>query len=97
MGKGGYVYIMASRNKNVLYTGVTSNLHRRVWEHRSKQYPESFTARYNCVCLVYYQAYESIEAAIAEEKRIKGGSRRQKEDLIISMNPLWRDLGDEIG
>jgi len=96
MHRGGTVYIMASPNRGVLYTGVTSNLSRRVFQHRNKEYPESFSAKYNCVMLVYYSNFSSIVDAIAEEKRIKGGSRKQKENLIDSMNPEWKDLSDEI-
>ena len=94
--KGGFVYIMASPNKTTLYTGVTSRLTQRVFEHRAKVYPESFSAKYNCVVLVYFCFFETIEAAIAEEKRIKGGSRRKKEELIDSMNRDWRDLWSEV-
>ena len=96
MQYGGVVYIMSSPDKTTLYTGVTANLYKRVWEHKNKYYPNSFTSKYNCVVLVYYQAFGRIEAAIAEEKRIKGGSRRQKIDLINSMNYEWKDLWEEL-
>jgi putative endonuclease len=96
MKKAGTVYIMASPNGNVLYTGVTSDLVKRVWQHKTKFYPEGFTAKYNCVMLVYYQQFQRIEDAIAEEKRIKGGSRKQKEDLINAFNREWKDLGEEM-
>ncbi len=96
MRKGGAVYIMSSPDKTALYTGVTANLPERVWQHKNKVYPNSFTARYNCVLLVYYAVCETIEIAIAEEKRIKGGSRAQKMDLIESMNKEWRDLTSDI-
>jgi putative endonuclease len=89
---GGYVYIMCSNNKSTLYVGVTSNLRKRVHEHRAQHYPNSFTAKYNCKLLVYYYYYESIGLAIAEEKRIKGGSRQKKIDMIVAMNPKWNDL-----
>jgi len=87
---------MSSPNRGVLYIGVTSNLRKRVWEHRNKAYPDSFTSRYNCVMLVYHTGFYSIEEAISEEKRLKGGSRKSKEALIDSMNPEWRDLWPEI-
>lgn len=90
------MYIMASPNKTTVYVGVTSNLYKRVFEHRSKVYLSSFSAKYNCVELVYYRHYERIEEAIAEEKRIKSGSRSAKERLIIGMNPEWRDLWPEL-
>ena len=96
MAKGGSVYIMRSLNNSTLYTGVTSDLLVRVQQHKNKAYPNSFTAKYNCTKLVYYKFYESIEAAIEEEKRIKGGNRKQKEFLITTMNPDWKDLWEEI-
>ena len=87
---------MSAPDKTALYTGVTSELPARVWQHKNKEYPESFSAKYNCVLLVYYKYYDSIEEAIAEEKRIKGGSRAQKINLINSMNPAWADLYDTL-
>jgi putative endonuclease len=90
------VYIMCSPNKGALYTGVTSNLQERVWKHRIKFYPNSFTSKYNCVLLVWYMYFDSIDAAIAEEKRIKSTSRAAKEALVNKDNPEWRDLWDEI-
>ncbi len=96
MRKSGFVYIMTSPIRNVLYVGVTSELPGRIWKHKNKYYPDSFTAKYNCTVLVYYQNFDDIVDAIAEEKRIKKGNRKQKEDLIISMNPEWKDLTDSI-
>ena len=96
MRNSGSVYIMASVNKRVLYTGVTSDLEKRVWEHKNKVYPDSFTAKYNCVLLVYYRHFIDIVEAIEEEKRIKGGSRLDKEFLIKLMNPNWADLSNNI-
>ena len=95
MQRGGTVYIMTNSLKTVLYTGVTSDLIRRVQEHRNKVYPDSFTAKYNVIYLVYYNNFPTIEEAIAEEKRIKAGSRKQKTLLINSVTPLWKDLWDE--
>lgn len=89
MNKGGYVYIMASVSTRVLYVDVTSDIIKRVWQHKNKVYPTGFTSRYNCITLVYYKEFGSIELAIQEEKRIKGGSREDKEVLINSMNPEW--------
>ncbi|MBL7742444.1 MAG: GIY-YIG nuclease family protein [Chitinophagaceae bacterium] len=89
---GGYVYIMCSMNNTTLYVGVTSTLPARVVQHKEKLHPNSFTARYNCIKLVYYKWFDTIIEAIAEEKRIKGGSRMKKEILINSMNPEWTDL-----
>lgn len=92
MNKTGFVYIMTNADRSVLYTGVTSNLYRRVWEHRNKIFPQSFTSRYKCFMLVYYMQFDQIESAIMEEKRLKGGSRKQKEDLISYQNKEWKDL-----
>ena len=93
---GGWVYIMCSLNHSTLYVGVTSNLPSRVYEHKHKINANSFSAKYNCVNLVYYKWFETIKEAIAEEKRIKGGSRKKKEEMINSMNPEWKDLYEEI-
>jgi putative endonuclease len=96
MESGGCIYIMASNNNSTLYVGVTSQLRQRVLAHKTKKYPSSFTAKYHCVKLVYYQGFYSIEEAIAAEKRIKAGSRQQKEALINSCNLTWRDLWEDI-
>lgn len=96
MTRGGAVCIMASKRNGTLYTGVTADLKRRIDAHKTKYNPESFTAKYACNVLVYYQSFHHIEAAIAEEKRIKGGNRKNKLKLIESMNPEWKDLWDEI-
>jgi putative endonuclease len=93
---GGWVYIMCSLNHSALYIGVTSNIAARVYQHQHKTFPKSFTSRYNCIKLVYYKRFETIMEAIAEEKRIKGGSRKKKEGLINEMNPTWNDLFDDI-
>ena len=92
MLKGGLVYILTNKHHTTLYTGVTSNIVSRLIKHKEKQYPRSFTARYNLFKLVYYRLFDSIVTAIAEEKRIKGGSRKQKIELIESINPTWRDM-----
>jgi putative endonuclease len=96
MTRGGTVYMMASLNHQALYTGVTSDLISRVQEHKNKVHDFSFTSKYNCVKLVYYNSFSTIDEAILEEKRIKGGSRKKKEILINSMNPEWKDLWEEI-
>ena len=96
MFKGGWVYIMTSVSRRVLYTGVTSDIEVRIWEHKNKYYPDSFTAKYNCVILVYYKYFDGIEAAIEEEKRIKKYKRYKKERLIESVNPEWKDLYDNL-
>jgi len=94
--KGGFTYIITNKSNKVLYTGVTSDIVSRIMEHKEKFYPQSFTARYNCNKLVYYQFYESIEAAIEREKHIKGKSRAFKLDLINKQNPEWKDLWEDI-
>ena len=79
----------------MLYTGVTSDLLKRVWEHKEKFVP-SFTSRYNICKLVYYEVFEDIYYAITREKQIKGGSRKKKLDLINHLNPEWEDLYDKL-
>ncbi len=86
---------MANENNTVLYTGVTSNLGKRVWEHKEKLV-RGFTKRYNITKLVYYEVCNNAYAAISREKQIKAGTRKRKEDLINGMNPSWKDLSDEI-
>ena len=88
------VYIMTNKGNVVLYTGVTSNLFKRVAEHKEKLMI-GFTRSYNVTKLVYYEEYTNMEEAIDREKQIKGGSRQKKIDLINSRNPEWKDLYDE--
>ena len=95
MGKQYYVYIMTNRNNTVLYTGVTNNLIRRIYEHKEKLV-DGFAKKYNVTKLVYYEVLEDIENAIYREKQIKAGSRQKKIDLINRMNRGWRDLYDEL-
>jgi len=85
--------MMTTVDNTAIYTGVTSNLKQRYWQHLNKQFPNSFTARYHCYKLVYFQEFPDIISAIAEEKRIKGGSRNDKIAIITSLNPGWKDLG----
>ena len=87
---------MASKRNGTLYVGVTSRLVERVYEHRTGEYKNSFTEKYNCKILVYYSSFLSIEESIAEEKRIKAGNRKSKLKLIENMNPQWRDLWEDI-
>ena len=96
MRKGGSVYIVTNRRRTTLYVGVTSNLPRRTRQHKEKFYPRSFTARYNCDCLVYHEALPTIVEAIAREKQLKAGSRKKKLMLIQRLNPEWRDLYEDI-
>ena len=90
-----YVYIMTNKYNKVLYTGVTNNLIRRVYEHKYKLI-EGFTAKYNVDKLVYYDSTESIISAIEKEKQIKGWTKQKKINIIDSMNPEWKDLYDSI-
>ena len=95
MEKYYYIYIMTNKNNKVLYTGVTSDLKRRVYEHKEKLI-EGFTKRYNITKLSYYEIYRDAEKAILREKQIKGGSRAKKEMLVNGFNPEWRDLYTEL-
>ena len=88
------VYIIASRRNGTIYTGVTSDLVRRVWQH--KEGSVGFTARYGCKLLVWYEIHEEMLPAIAREKQLKAGSRRRKLALIEAMNPEWDDLWESI-
>lgn len=92
--KKGFVYILFNKRNGTLYTGVTSLLKRRVYEHKTKLHPNSFTAKYSVDKLGYYEEYLSIKEAIEREKQIKGGSRAAKIALIEGMNPNWDDLYD---
>ena len=87
---------MTNEYNTTLYIGVSADLPARVMEHREKVYPKSFTARYNLTKLVYFEGFYSIEEAIAREKQLKAGSRKKKEELITSLNPMWKNLYDEI-
>jgi len=85
------VYIMANKRNGTLYTGVTNDLIRRVYQHKYGEI-SGFTKCYECKILVYYEQYEDMYRAISREKQIKGGSRKKKLVLIESMNPQWQDL-----
>ena len=89
------VYIMASRRNGTLYTGVTSDLITRAWQHRSGL-GDGFASRYACKLLVWFELGSDMEGAIAREKQIKAGSRAKKLSLIEQMNPDWRDLWPDI-
>ena len=93
--KRGYVYLLTNKANSVLYTGVTSNLAKRIYEHK-KKVVDGFTKKYNVEKLVHYELFDSIEEAISREKQIKGWLRRKKNDLIESTNPEWKDLYDEV-
>lgn len=95
MEKQYYIYIMTNKNNEVLYTGVTNNLKRRVYQHREKLIA-GFTKKYNINKLVHYEVSRDIKSAIAREKQIKGGSRTKKIELINSTNREWHDLYDNL-
>ncbi len=90
------VYLLTNETNVALYTGVTNDLPRRVYEHRNHLDPKSFTARYAIHKLVYYEVCEDVRAAIAREKQIKGWNRKRKNALIERMNPEWKDLYDSL-
>jgi len=91
-----WVYITANRPNGVIYTGVTREIKHRITSHKTKKYPNAFSAKYNVDKLVYYEEYDSIVTARAREKQIKAGSRAKKIKLIESMNPEWKDLYDTL-
>ena len=91
-----YVYILTNRINRVLYTGVTNDLVRRMYEHRNHLDKSSFTAQYNVDKLVYYEETSSSRAAIEREKQIKSWSRNKKDKLIERKNPNWQDLYESI-
>ncbi|WP_348984701.1 GIY-YIG nuclease family protein [Devosia sp. J2-20] len=97
MDKVFLVYIMANRKHGTIYTGVTSDPAGRVWQHKNHVFKGSFTDRYDCDKLVWYEVHDDPEAAITREKRIKDWHRPWKDRLIEAMNPDWRDLSADVG
>ncbi|WLI90620.1 GIY-YIG nuclease family protein [Massilia sp. R2A-15] len=95
MARTGYVYILASSRYGTLYTGVTSNLAGRMWQHRN-HLVEGFTSTYEVSKLVWYEVHEEIYQAITREKQIKAWKRTWKINMVHAFNPQWRDLFDEI-
>ena len=91
-----YVYILTNDKHSTLYTGVTNDLKRRMYEHRTGTNRDKFVVRYRTTMLMYYEIFDDSNAAIAREKQIKSGSRQKKVDLITHFNPTWRDLYPEI-
>jgi putative endonuclease len=85
------VYILTNKNNTVLYVGVTNNLTRRIWEHKSKLI-EGFTKKYNVDKLVYFESFDNPDDAIKREKQLKAGSRKKKVELISKLNPEWKEL-----
>ncbi|MBI2590421.1 MAG: GIY-YIG nuclease family protein [Candidatus Blackburnbacteria bacterium] len=93
--KYSYIYMMTNKTNTTLYTGVTSELVKRVWQHKNKL-GSAFTAKYNLTKLVYYEVFEDITEAIKREKQVKNLVRRKKDQLISNFNPEWNDLYDVI-
>ena len=91
-----YVYILANSSNVTIYTGVTNNLIKRVYEHKTKADAESFTAKYNVHKLVYYEMTNDVRSAIEREKQIKSWNRKRKNLLVEKMNPTWIDLYPEL-
>jgi putative endonuclease len=90
-----YVYILSNKYNNVLYTGVTNNLTRRISEHKSKSL-DGFTKKYNLTKLVFFEQFGQVDDALSAEKKIKGWVRLKKNQLVESINPSWDDLALEI-
>ena len=88
-----YVYLLTNKNDKVMYVGVTNNLERRVHEHKTKMVP-GFTEKYNVNKLVYFEETHDVRAAIAREKEIKKWRREKKNNLVVAVNPEWKDLSD---
>ena len=91
-----YVYILSNNNNRVIYTGITNDLAKRIYEHKHHLDKGSFTARYNVDKLVYYEVSSDVESAIEREKQIKGWSRKRKDKIIGDFNPDWIDLYEKI-
>ena len=91
--KKSFVYFMTNKNNTVVYIGVTSDLIKRVYQHKTKNY-KGFTSKYNCDKLVYFEEFDDINWAIEREKKLKSGNRKRKEELIKLSNPEWYDLSE---
>ena len=88
------IYFMTNKNNTVLYIGVTSNLLKRVYQHKNKTFNNSFTSKYNCDKLVYFEVFTDINFAIEREKQLKKGNRKKKNNLVNLENSEWKDLSD---
>ena len=95
MSKQGFVYILTNQNNSVLYLGVTSDLIKRIYQHKEKLIP-GFTSKYLLHKLVYYEVLDDMYNAISREKQLKGGSRAKKVELIEKFNPDWNDLSESL-
>jgi len=90
-----YIYILTNKSHTVLYTGITNDIYRRIYEHKHKLI-KGFSSKYNVTKLVYYEVFDSAESAIIREKQIKSGSRQKKINLIMNINPMFIDLYDKL-
>ena len=95
MSKEYYIYLLTNKHNTVIYTGVTNDLIRRIYEHKNKL-QKGFTEKYNVDCLVYYEIYNAISDAIKREKQIKGWTRKKKNELVNQFNPTWKDIYEDI-
>ena len=91
-----YVYILANNTRTTIYTGITNDLIRRVYEYKHHLDPNSFTAKYDVTRLVYFDSTPDVRSAIEREKQIKGWNRRRKNTLVSEMNPTWEDLYESL-
>jgi putative endonuclease len=93
-----YTYILTNKNRTVLYTGVTNDLRKRLWEHEQGliKMSKAFTGKYRCVYLLYYERFQYVDHAISREKEIKGWTRAKKNKLISESNPDWKFLNEEV-
>ena len=94
--KSSWTYITANKPNGTIYVGMTAHLKERMHSHKTKKYKNSFSARYNCDRLVYFETFTDINDAYAREKQLKAGSRAKKIKLIESINPQWQDLTDTL-
>ena len=95
IAKGGYIYFVSNKSCKVLYLEVTANLHTRIWQHKNKE-GSTFTKKYKCHDLLYYEFHDTIETAIAREKQLKKWKRAWKDELIREFNPSLKDLFTEV-
>ena len=93
--KAYYVYILTNKSNRVLYVGITSNISKRIYQHRNPTC-ESFTSRYNVTKLVHVETYEDPYLAIRKEKQLKAGSRKRKNEVVNKHNPDWKDLSESV-
>ena len=96
LARGGHMYIMTNQRKTTLYVGVSSDLPKRIEQHKTHIRPKAFSTKYNVEWLVYYEHHSTIEEAIAREKQVKKWSRAKKDAIINAINPGWNDLTETL-